>query len=129
EGEKNRHLSVNFPNLSKPPVIVDHPPEDHPTEARKIPTLTWIFGGVALVATGSFVAFGAIGKHGENCAPTCTRGQVDDFRRDFLIADISLLAALASAGAAVYFALKAPPPPPAAKASSPSITHQPLLRF
>ena len=69
-----------------------------------------MFGGVALVGAISFVAFGLAGKSIQSCSPNCTRSEVDGLRRDYLVADISLVAALLAGGAATYFYLSSRSP-------------------
>lgn len=56
----------------------------------------------------SFAVFGLLGRGVQSCAPDCSQGQVNDLRRDYLIADVSWITGLVAAGAALYFALTAP---------------------
>jgi len=81
---------------------------------RRIPAATWVLGGVAAAGAISFAVFGLMGRSVQSCAPNCTRSQVDDLRRDYLIADVSWITGLVAAGFAVYFALTAPASPPPA---------------
>jgi len=81
---------------------------------RKIPTATWVLGGVAAAGAISFAVFGLMGHSVQSCAPNCTQSQVNDLRRDYLIADVSWITGLVAAGFAVYFALTAPSSPPPA---------------
>jgi hypothetical protein len=74
-----------------------------------VPVATWAFGGLAATGVGIFTGFGLAGNAAEGCAPTCTRSQVASIRTDFLVADVSLAAAIAAGGAAAYFALTARP--------------------
>lgn len=78
---------------------------------HRLPTATWILGGVAAVGAVSFTVFAIMGRSVQSCAPTCTQSQVDDLRRDYLIADVSWITGLLAAGAALYFALTAPAAP------------------
>jgi hypothetical protein len=80
----------------------------------KIPTATWVLGGVAAAGAVSFAVFGILGRNVQSCAPNCTQSQVDDLRRDYLIADVSWITGLVAAGFALYFALTAPATPPPA---------------
>jgi hypothetical protein len=68
-------------------------------------TPTYVLGGVAAAGALSFTGFAIAGKSAEGCAPSCTRSQVSSLRADFLVADVSLLTALAAGAGAVYFAL------------------------
>jgi hypothetical protein len=83
-----------------------------------LPTATWILGGVAAVGVVSFAVFGIMGRNVQSCAPNCTQSQVDDLRRDYLIADVSWITGLVAAGAALYFALTAPASPAPAQATA-----------
>jgi hypothetical protein len=113
EGAKNQQFLVSF-GAAPVPAPVEKPP---PRPARGgIPTATWVLGGVAVAGAISFTAFAVAGRQVQSCAPTCTRGQVDDLRRDYLIADVSWITGLVAAGAALYFALTAPASTPPATA-------------
>lgn len=86
-------------------------PEEPPAPAQHafhLPTATWVLGGVAAAGLVSFAVFGVMGRSVQSCAPTCTQSQVDDLRRDYLIADVSWITGLVAAGAALYFALTEP---------------------
>jgi hypothetical protein len=76
-------------------------------------TPVYAFGITSAVATGSF-AFFALRSHGkrndlEACKGHCAEDAVNDVRREQIAADVSLVVALLSAGAATYFALKPVP--------------------
>jgi hypothetical protein len=103
EGEKLRRLVADYGKLA--PKVVEPPPPPPAPSSAGIPTVSWVLGGVTVLSLASFVGFAAAGKSAESCVPTCARSEIDSFRRDYLIADISLGVALVSAGAAVYFAL------------------------
>jgi hypothetical protein len=106
EGNKTFPLVVDPAVLGPPPPVADTTsPPNKPWLAR-LPTSTYVLGGVALAGFASFAGFGLAGNSVESCAPTCTRAQVSSLRSDYVIADVSLLAALAAAGGAVYFAIR-----------------------
>jgi len=77
--------------------------------SRRVPTLSWVLGGVGVLGAGSFLYFGLSSRSLEHelersCAPLCTNEQIDRVRQRSLIANVSLgvgLASLAS-GAALY---------------------------
>lgn len=71
----------------------------------RLPTPTYVLGGVAVVGLASFVGFALAGESVQSCAPGCSTSQVSTLRRDYAVADVSLLTALAAGGGAVYFAL------------------------
>jgi hypothetical protein len=84
------------------------------SRGKRIPTATWVLGGVAAAGAISFAVFGIMGRNVQSCAPNCTQSQVNDLRRDYLIADVSWITGLVAAGFALYFALTAPSSPPPA---------------
>jgi hypothetical protein len=98
-----------------PPPVADTTPPPNKPWLERLPTSTYVLGGVALVGFASFAGFGLAGNSIESCAPTCTQAQVSSLRADYVIADVSLLAALAATGGAVYFAIRS-----GADASAPS---------
>lgn len=120
EGEKARTLSVAFdpPAPSKPV-----PVSDSGNKSRAgVPAGAVVFGGLGLVALGSFAYFGISGRSAaaeleDTCGrdKSCTEAQVSPVRTKLLIADISLGVSLVSLGAAAYLffsrgdAAKAPP--------------------
>lgn len=57
EGEKNRKVVADFAALVRPPEV---PPP--PRERRSIPSTTFVAGGVALAAVGSFTFFALVGQ-------------------------------------------------------------------
>jgi hypothetical protein len=87
-------------------------PKDEPATSKvRVPTASWILGGVSILGLVGFTGFGLTGKSAEGCVPSCTRSQVDDFRRDYLFADLSLGVAIVTGGLAAYFALTTKPAP------------------
>jgi hypothetical protein len=110
EGSKAVALAADFRPPAPPPKASHDPdPARQPTKLR-FPTETYVLGGVAAVAAVSFTVFALAGKSHEACAPNCSDSQVSALRRDYAVADISLLVALAAGGGAIYFALTKPPP-------------------
>ena len=78
---------------------------DAPGDARPsavVPPLAYVLGGVGVAALGSFAYFGLRGRSTEDCAPECSRSEVDRMRSQYLAADISLGVAVVSLGAATY---------------------------
>jgi hypothetical protein len=100
-------------------VLALHAPAPEPP--RRVPTLSWVLGGVGIAGTASFIGFGLSSRSLEHelegsCSPLCSDAQIDRVRQRSLIANISLgigLTSLASA-AALYFLSK--PDEPAAPA-------------
>jgi hypothetical protein len=116
EGNKSFPLVPDLPVAPQPaPVAETKPPPPNKPWLERLPTSTYVLGGVALVGFASFAGFGLAGSSIESCAPTCTQAQVSSLRADYVIADVSLLAALAATGGAVYFAIRS-----SADASAPS---------
>lgn len=95
ENEKGRRVVAEFA-----PKGADAP-GDAPPGAR-VPPLAYVLGGVGVAALGSFAYFGLRGRSTEDCAPECSRSEVDSMRSQYLAADISLGVAVASLGAATY---------------------------
>lgn len=137
EGQKNQAFNITMdapppaapPAAAAPSPAAAPPPPAAPPDAaappaaeearapatglERIPTATWVLGGVAAAGAVSFAVFGIMGHSVQSCAPNCTQSQVDDLRRDYLIADVSWITGLLAAGAALYFALTAPDAAPA----------------
>lgn len=84
----------------------DRPGREHSSP----PVSSYVFGGVALAALGTFTYFAVAGKNeydrleGE-CGHDCTPAQIEDGKRDWVIADIALGVGIASAATAaiLYF--------------------------
>lgn len=111
EGQKNRKLLAVFPRAAVPP-----PP-------YRVPTMTWVLGGVGVGALANFAIWGIIGRvdeaNLENCAPRCPQEDADILQREYLLADISLVLALGAFGGATAFALLARNPAAPAEANEP----------
>jgi hypothetical protein len=89
EGEQLRVVRVSF---EQPEVSGGKLP---PPLARPVPTVVYVFGGVALAGTVGFAAFGLVGTSQRNrlerdCMPNCTDSSVDGVKRNLLLADVSL---------------------------------------
>jgi hypothetical protein len=83
---------------------------------------TYVVGGLAAVALGSFGFFGIRGLSREGdlsstCSPHCTDAQVQGARTDFIVADVSLGAALVLGGAATWLFLSTRRPEAVARPS------------
>jgi len=110
ENEHARLISVEFPPLATTATL--------PATIREarggIPTASWVIGGVGVAAALPWAVFGIWGwadkAHLDStCKGTCTPGQIDEVKRDFLIADISAGVTIAAAAAAVIVAIVAKP--------------------
>jgi len=109
EGEKNRIVRVREkPGPNEPTQPATASSGDSGGQ-RVLPPSFWIASSVSAAAFGSFGAFALLG-HGKQstldaCSPSCSSSQRADFeamRRDYLVADISLGVAVASAGVATW---------------------------
>lgn len=105
EGKKYRQIEVELAPLTTPIT-----PAPAPAPALGPPRLRLSVAFAAFAAAGAvgFTAFGIAGRRQEDrlrrdCAPACAPGVVDDVRRKYLIADVSLGAGVAALGAATYF--------------------------
>ncbi len=110
-GEKLRILDVAFGAPAKPEA-----PPPPPPEKTGVPTMTWVLGGVAIVAIGTSAIFGIAGLskrsdlYADPCSDsnTCSQSEVDSVKTKFLVADIAGGIGIASAVVAGYFFLTAP---------------------
>jgi len=119
EGQRGRTLNVDFkapePRAAPAPVatpaLAPSPSlEKAPEAERPVPTLSYVFGGAALVGLAGFIGFGVSGMNEKNsleasCAPLCDDSELEGVRTKFILADTSLGIALVSAalGAYTYF--------------------------
>jgi len=107
-GERNRAV------LATMQVTRDARPSAPKGESGGIPTATWLFGGVGLLALGSFGTFAILGgqeksRLRDTCSPGCTDRDVATVRGDYIVADISLGVGVVALGVATYFLLTSEP--------------------
>jgi hypothetical protein len=84
-------------------------PTEPPAEAAHsegVPALSWVLGGVGLLAGGGYVLFSTWGRKDDQilqqrCAPTCQQSSVDHVEQRYLVADISLGVGVAALGSAL----------------------------
>jgi len=74
---------------------------------RPVPAIAYALGGLAAVATASWIYFGtsALEKErdaSEQCAPFCSTNKTDDIRMRVWAADVSGAVAVTAAAAALY---------------------------
>jgi hypothetical protein len=120
-GERNRSVLATMGGANEPEKATKEEPS-----SSSVPTATWIFGAVGLVALGSFGTFGVLGLQEKDrlhtaCSPNCNDRDVSALRADYLIADISLGVGIVALGLATYFLLtndRAPSAHPAANAAN-----------
>jgi hypothetical protein len=127
QSEKNRIVRLRMlrpPPEPKPVALVVTPASEPaqpsaPVQATEpasgaggVPIATYILGGTALLGVGTFAYFGLSGnakkKEVEQCTSNCEE-LINEGKRDYVIADIGLLVAIASAPAAILIYLLAPP--------------------
>ncbi len=114
EGDKLRSIPIQLERGSSAPSpqlsdTTAHSSNLAPSRST-IPTLSYVLGGVGLVAGGLFGYFAITGQQRESdlkssCSPACAPSDVDPIRNRFLAADISLglaLVSLATAGVIWY---------------------------
>jgi hypothetical protein len=120
EGERSRSVPVIFARASST-AVRRSPPRDQrdnraerPKSAGSPSPLAYVLAGVGVVGVASFAYFGLRGRDkreeldSAECKPSCPSSEVDEARRDFLIADISLGVALVSFGIGGYLFLSPP---------------------
>jgi hypothetical protein len=98
EGEKNRTLQLRLTAKA------------HATPApvpRPVQPITWLTGGLSLAGLASFAIFGSLGraeaqKLRDSCAPGCSESQRDSAHTLYLVADISLIAAVVFGGVSAW---------------------------
>jgi len=109
--EKDRVVALDLPRpLVGPPTATPSEPVPVPTSRSSVPTMTFVLGGLGVVALGSFAFFGLRGRSDESnlsstCRPNCAESDLDALRREYLAADISLGLAVVALGAATWIAL------------------------
>jgi hypothetical protein len=128
EGEKNRELLVTFktptaalpPKPAPPPV---EPPPPPPAASHAPPALTYVFGGLAVVAAGGYAYFGIKGKSDVDnlratCAPDCTASQKNNASTELLVANVSFGVGVAALVTAAIVWIAAPGASAAPKAGT-----------
>jgi hypothetical protein len=120
-GEKNRRIEVVFesPTPVAPPATAPAPAQPPPPPppspgSRPVPLLSWVLGGVAVAALGTFGAF-AIKAKVENdqwesqCGHgSCSPGELTTLHSDADVADIALAVGVAAATTATVLYLVRP---------------------
>ncbi|HET7540127.1 MAG TPA: hypothetical protein VFK05_09650 [Polyangiaceae bacterium] len=109
EGEKNRIVSLRAQPAAGPAAESSASQLETNGDERKLPAGFWVASGIGAAALVSFGAFALAGHSKEStldqCSPNCSSSSHADYdamRRDYLIADISLGVAVASAGVATW---------------------------
>lgn len=109
EGEKGRALPITI----AAPIA---PPAPAKTSAR-LPTLTYVFGGIGLAGMAGFTYFGITGtveahELRDTCGKdkSCSQDQVDPVHAKLVTADVCLAVGVVSLGTALYFYLTDKPP-------------------
>ncbi len=116
EGEKNRVVAVRWRDRSgrAPGLGAAGEPgasaAASETEASSLPAGFWVSTGVSAAALASWGVFSLLGRSHQSkideCSPDCTssvREDYDAMRQSYMIGDISLGVAIASAGLAAWF--------------------------
>lgn len=117
QSEKNRIVRVQLEKLQAeaPDAALTRSASD---SGFHVPTASIVLGATALVGVAGFAYFGLRGKATRTDADSCTTqcaALLSSGKRDYIIADISLAAAVAAAGTALAIALldgSSPSPPP-----------------
>lgn len=112
EGEKRRPIAVSFPATAAPK------PERPAEPSSRVPTATWVLGGVGIVALGVSVPLyvSAYGQRStldaDPCASagTCDPDRVSTVRRRFVFADVAAGIGLVALGGAAIVWLATPSP-------------------
>lgn len=95
------------------PRPTEAPPPEPEGPSRPVPTLSYVFGAVALAGVAGFAGFGLSGLEDydsldSSCRPVCSSSDVDTVRTKLILADLSLGVAIASAVTATVFYLNRP---------------------
>jgi hypothetical protein len=111
-GEKNREITVTLGGGSGP--AAPRAPSDAREGGRAaVPALAWVFGGVAVAALGTALAFDVAqavdyDHLSATCAGHCSPSQVDHVAAERWIAGVTAGVGALSLGAAIYFFLARP---------------------
>jgi hypothetical protein len=132
EGEKNRIIDAALaplgePALAKPPPppprVEPPPPPPEEKKARGVPTMTWVFGGIALAGAGTFGVLSGLAVDQakgleRSCAPRCSDAEIEPVETKFLIGRIAGGVAIAAAASAIlFYVLGREPASPRAKSN------------
>lgn len=120
-GEKNREIAVTLAVPGAPAVVPAGPTAA--VSSSGVPALAWVFGGVAVAALGTALAFDVAqaldyNHLSDTCAGHCPPDQVDHVARERLIAGASAGVGALALGAAAYVFFTRPT---AARASAPPV--------
>jgi hypothetical protein len=118
EGEKNRVVAARQVSKNNDEygalTIEENTRATQPFDS--LPIGFWITAGVSAVSFTSFGVFGLMGYRAqstlEDCSPNCSTNREHDFdvmRRDYLIADISVVVSALTAGTATWLYLSSKP--------------------
>lgn len=111
-GDHARVLEVTFVDPLAKSGGVSAPPPARAKHRGGVPAMSYVLGGVGVVALGSFVYFRASGvsdynEYNSTCSPFCRQDDVDAVRQKFLFSYVSLGVGIASiAGAGVVYLLR-----------------------
>jgi len=116
EGEKNRIVGMRAKETPKAADETSARTDQAYAGEHRLPASFWIASGVGAAALVSFSAF-ALAGHGkqstlDSCMPNCSsnsQANYDAMRRDYLVADLSLGVAVASAGVATWLLFSSTP--------------------
>jgi hypothetical protein len=110
-GDHARVLEVTFADPSGKAGAPGSAPGRRAQHRGGVPVMTYVLGGVGVVALGSFAYFRVSGVNDYNdynssCSPTCKQDDVDAVRQKFLLSYVSLGVGVAAvAGAGLVFLL------------------------
>jgi len=108
-GDKARVLEVTFADPLAKPAAVDKSSGAAPESHGGVPAMTYVLGGLGVVALGGFAYFRISGVNDYNakndqCSPGCNPDDVDPIRKKFTYSYVSLGVGIASlAGAAAFY--------------------------
>lgn len=114
-GERQREtVRVAFPKAADPQaavIPVVPPPREAPPP--RVPTISWVLGGVGIAGLGAFTGFAIAGRSAQSdlektCSPRCSPDEASSAKTKYLIADVGLGVGLVSLAAATYFVLRPP---------------------
>jgi hypothetical protein len=101
EGEHGRAIVLTFPAASAP-----NADSTGATSSRHVPVATWVLGGIGVASLGAFGVFaahGAVDRGNLGCDHGCSDDAYSTVNRQFIVADITLVAGIALVGAAVVW--------------------------